>query len=209
MQSNYRQTLSKYLPANSVDAICKLIVNFQISLRITSGRKTKLGDYRSPVNGHGHKISVNGNLYPDVFLLVFLHELAHLLVWKRFKNKVNPHGKEWKDYYGELIRDFINRDCFREDIHNLLLQFSYKPKATFAGDIRMWKQLKQLNSNGKDIVNLDEIPAGTLFKTSSGRLFKKDNKIRTRIRCMCLKTKRWYLFHPLADILPIEEHINY
>ncbi len=205
MHLDYRQTLSKYLPANAVDLVCKIIFDFQISLKITSLRKTKLGDYRSPLKGSTHKISINGNLHPDLFLLVFIHEYAHLLIWNEYKNKVNPHGSEWKACYGYLIREFLANNCFKEDVTEELYKFSLKPKASFAGDIKMWKKMKQLYNIGMENYFLDELPFGALFKSSNGRLFRKDSKIRTRIRCRCVKTKRWYLFHPLADIMPLYE----
>ena len=192
------------MPAEAVEVIFKFIHDFNITLRITSSRKTKLGDYMPPQkNSKSHKISVNGNLPPDFFLLVFLHELAHLMVWHNFKKSASPHGKEWKAFYGELIRDFLNKNCFNEEMNELLYKFSFKPKATFASDHNLWKYLKKISQPESNNVYIGDLPEGAMFTIPSGRLFQKEAKIRTRYRCKCVKTKRWFLFHPLAEIYPL------
>jgi SprT protein len=206
---NQNQILYKHLPADAVEVIGKFISDYQINLRITSSRKTKLGDFRPPSRKSIiNNISINGDLHPEFFLLVFIHELAHLLVWKNFKKSANPHGKEWKLFYGELIRDFIEKRCFNEELTKLLYKFSYKPKATFAGDHALWKYLRKINSPEKDNVYISELPIGALFLIPSGRIFRKESKVRTRFKCLCVKTKRWFLFHPLADITPVKEKEN-
>ena len=67
-------------------------------VKITKPRKSKLGDFRILINGRG-QISVNENLNRYAFLITITHELAHAFVWKRYKTRVMPHGKEWKSTF--------------------------------------------------------------------------------------------------------------
>ena len=206
MTGKHYQILNKYLLDEAVDLVCKLITDYNINLRVSSSRKTKIGDYKPPsYSSKFHQISINGDLHPDYFLLVFLHEFAHLLVWVNHKRKALPHGKEWKTFYGRLIRDFIDRDCFSDDISSVLQNYSHKPKATIAGSPELWKALKKDIPGNSDTFSVSELPEGTVFKSSGGRLFKKHARVRTRFRCMCVKTGKWYLFHPLADVEPYAE----
>ena len=75
-----------------------------------------LGDYRNAVNGKNHRVTVNGNLNTYAFLITLLHELAHLLAYEQYGNRIFAHGKEWKSIYGKLLHDFLSRKIFPEDI---------------------------------------------------------------------------------------------
>ncbi len=200
------QVLNKHLPENAIDIVNSIIVDYKIKLRICNSRKSKIGDYKPPVNGIIHKISINGDLHKNYFLLVFLHEFAHLLVWKKHRRKAKPHGSEWKSYFGMLIRDFIKRGCFDAGITDVLQKFSENPKATIAGNADLWLKLKQMNGELNNSISIGELSEGDLFKTCNGKVFIKDKRIRTRYRCKCVQTNRWYLLHPLADITPVEKN---
>jgi len=56
--------------------------------RITTPRKTRLGSFKGVRMGARPVIQVNSDLGQYTFLLVFLHELAHLVVMKKW-----PEGK--------------------------------------------------------------------------------------------------------------------
>ena len=69
---------------------------------VSKTRDSKLGDYRfSPQKGH--QITVNHNLNPYSFLVTYLHEVAHLLTYQTYKNKVLPHGNEWKKAFHDVL----------------------------------------------------------------------------------------------------------
>ena len=51
-----------------------------------------------------------------LFLITLLHELAHLLTFEKWANKVSAHGKEWKAVFGQLLAQFIEHDIFPDDI---------------------------------------------------------------------------------------------
>ena len=86
------EKLSPYLPAGTEGYVAQFILTYHIEFKIAKKRKTKLGDYRQPYRGSSHRISVNGDLNPYSFLITTLHEIAHLLTFVRFGNRVQPHG---------------------------------------------------------------------------------------------------------------------
>ena len=96
---NKVDVLAQYMPLSAAPIISKWIDYFQCEFKISKNRATKLGDYRHPFKNNGHKISVNNNLNSYAFLVTTVHEFAHLLTWNEYKNKVKPHGNEWKNNF--------------------------------------------------------------------------------------------------------------
>ena len=66
--------LQKYIPEPAVHTIAECIVSLDFKLKIKRARMTKYGDYRPPVKGLNHRISVNRDLNKYAFLLTLLHE---------------------------------------------------------------------------------------------------------------------------------------
>lgn len=99
--------LQKYIPAQAAILIARWIDEYKTELKISKSRATKLGDYRHPYGDKGHRISVNYNLNQYSFLITLVHEFAHLLNWNRHKNKVKPHGTEWKQAFQEMMKPFL------------------------------------------------------------------------------------------------------
>ncbi len=201
-----KEMLSKYFPEDSIDKVYEYIKRYNVSLTFTRKRLYKLGDYKSPSGKNGiHRITVNGDLNPYSALLVFLHELSHLLVWNKHKNKVKPHGKEWKEAYGCIVRDFIEKNVFPFVLQKVLEKKLHNLKASFSSDNELFKTLSLYDDCKVKPVFLEEIPEKTIFLAKNGKKFIKQNKLRKRFRCLCLENKRTYLFHPLAQIKTLNE----
>src|SRR5258706_7581172 len=96
-------TLASYLPGNSFDQAASYIQHYKVHLTITRQRQSVLGDYRNAVHGKNHRITINGNLNKYAFLITLLHELAHLLAFEQYGNRIYAHGKEWKSIYSRLL----------------------------------------------------------------------------------------------------------
>jgi Zn-dependent peptidase ImmA (M78 family) len=88
--------LQDYLPPGTYEPVLDYLRQFKVHLTVARERKSILGDYRHRTHHSNHRISVNGNLNPYAFLITLLHELAHLLTFEQFGNKVMAHGQEWK-----------------------------------------------------------------------------------------------------------------
>src|SRR4051812_38681850 len=97
-----------------------MIIEHRVFLRITRSRLSKYGDYRAPSGGKGHRISLNYNLNPYMFLVTFVHEMAHLTTFNRFKRKADPHGKEWKSEFKVLLEPFLRSGAFPSPLKEAL-----------------------------------------------------------------------------------------
>ena len=207
MAKSHASALAAHVPLEAVKPLMKLLHSHQIRLVITRDRITKLGDFRPAVNGSPARISVNGGLNIYEFLMVFLHELAHLYVHEKCTNKVRPHGTTWKQIYGELIRHYAEEGIFHPSLCDMLVKYSYKVKASGIADLELSKALRRFDRTEKDLSwhFLEELPRDSVFKTSNGRLFRKEDRLKRRFACQCMHNNRKYLFHPTARVWTVNE----
>ena len=195
--------LQSFLPPGTYEAVLHYLQQYKVHLTVARERKSILGDYRHRTHAQTHRISVNGNLNKYAFLITLLHELAHLLTFEQYGNKVQSHGKEWKYIFGQLLAQFIQHNIFPADIKQALLQSLHNPSASSCADIELLRALKQYDapSSGKLV---EQLPPDALFKTPDGRVFKKMDKVRKRFKCIEVKTGRLYLFSPVYEVEPVE-----
>lgn len=200
------QALATYLPEGSFERVVQFIHQYKVHLTVTRARKTVLGDYRHATMGQNHRISINGNLNKYEFLITLLHELAHLLTFEQFGHSVDPHGKEWKRIYSQLLVDFVERKIFPADVTAALRESILNPAATANGETGLLLVLRKYNAHTRPGYSpLEELPAGTLFQTENGRVFRKGHKRRKRYECMEIKTGHLYSFSPLTEVKKIED----
>ncbi|WP_205943083.1 SprT-like domain-containing protein [Pedobacter cryotolerans] len=197
---NKIEVLAQYLPEQAAPIIAKWIDYFQCEFKISKNRATKLGDYRHPFKGNGHKISVNNDLNSYAFLVTTVHEFAHLLTWNDHKNKVKPHGAEWKNNFKRMMKPFFELNIFPEDIHHTITNYLNNPAASSCTDLTLARALKKYDAY-LATNRIEEIPINAVFTLKDGRKFKKGERIRKRYRCLCLDNGNIYLFNPLAEVL--------
>jgi hypothetical protein len=199
------QALANYLPDNTFEPIIQYIHHYKVHLTVTKKRKSVLGDYRhSGMLGDNHRISINGNLNKYEFLITLLHELAHLLTFEQFKNRVEPHGQEWKSHYSRLLIDFVQRKVFPADIEQALQKSILNPAATANGETDLMLVLRSYNTIQKlGFVSISALPNEALFATEDGRVFKKIAIRRKRFQCLEINTGRHYIFSALSEVKPL------
>ncbi|MBW6498379.1 MAG: hypothetical protein K0B09_08335 [Bacteroidales bacterium] len=208
MQPAFKETLARFVPVEALEEVAGLLVQHRIQLKVRRARLSKLGDFRPSRNGSPHEITINGTLNVYAFLLVFLHEFAHLLVWEKHGRATAPHGKVWKDTFGYLLREALAKGYFHQSLHEAIHDYSYRVKASGVAAPELQRQLRLFDREtalAQEKVFLEDIPANSLFVASNGRLFRKEEKLRKRYRCLCLQNKRAYLFHPMAEVTPASE----
>jgi len=199
----HKDILADYLPELSVPIVFDWVKGNNVQLKIAKNRSTKLGDYRPPQGRYGfHRISVNHDLNKYNFLLTFVHEFAHLKNWEQHKRNVNPHGKEWKTKFRELMQNFMNEDIFPKDILDVLITFLKNPSSSTV-NISLTKKLREYDS-ARDYLTLEELPDEALFKIHNGFVFKKLEKLRKRYKCKRLDNNRIYLVSPIAEVVQVE-----
>jgi len=143
---------------------------------------------------------VNGNLNKFSFLITLLHELAHLLAFENYGNRIQAHGKEWKFVYSSLLKDFIDKKIFPPDVESALKKSVQNPAASSCAEEGLTRVLRRYDEKKKDIYLLEEIPPGGYFKTKDGRIFQKGEKLRKRFRCTEKNTGLVYLISPLYEV---------
>ncbi len=199
--SQYKTILLKHTEPNTAEQIIKWVVQYKVHLVIKRERKTKLGDYSHPHSRQPfHKITINGSLNKYAFFITFIHELAHLRVFNKYKNSnYQPHGIEWKNEYFSILTSVNTQDFFPNDIQSGIFNHLQKIKSSTSYDSQLSKILMKYDKNFENILLITDIEYGTKF-TFRGRIFEKGEKIKTRIKCLCLNNNRHYTFSSTTPI---------
>ena len=169
---------------------------------ISKHRNSKYGDFRHGVKLGRPKITVNGNLNVYSFLITLIHELAHAYAYKRYGKRIQPHGKEWKSTFQLLMDPMLNGSIFPSELEKILQAHMKNPRATTGADMNLLKALRMYDDN-QDLVYLEELSIGTVFKLKNGRTFLKGSKRRKNFLCLELSSKKKYTISPLAEVKPL------
>lgn len=205
MRPTEKELLGRYLPAEAVEPVLELLREHRIHLVITRNRISKLGDFKPGNAKRSHTITINAGLNKYSFLLVFLHELSHFFVYEQCGHRVRPHGNEWKLQFGAIVREAVEDGMFHPSLENELMAYSYRVKASGVADAALSKALAKFDADDafSNWPFLDELPRDVMFQTRNGRTFLKEEKVRTRYRCLCVQSKRRYLISELARVKPL------
>jgi SprT protein len=193
-------TLAEYLPDNTLPLIMPYIEQHKVQLTITRKRSTVLGDYRHPYGGKGHRISVNGDLNKYSFLITLLHEMAHLETYVLYRNKVQPHGKEWKQLFSNILQYFLEKKIFDPALEQALLKSISNPAASSCSDENLLRTLKKYDNIDKSTTLVEALQLGEQFIIANNRVFVRGEKVRKRFKCVELSSKKWYLFSGLFEV---------
>ena len=198
-----RADFYKLLPAPAIVFVHSLYRGQEVDLRITSPRKGRLGCF-SRTRNKPCAIELNSDLTPYFMLIVFLHEWAHLITWKEFGSRVQPHGAEWKNNFKLLLRKLqkntrmpvVIREAIDLEIDNL--------KANIYSNHLLLNAIKIADKHEPQTV-LHELPFNSHFKLNERtEVFRKKEKIRVRYKCYNLGNKRWYTIYASTPV----EQIN-
>ena len=192
--------LQHFLPEGTGPAVMGYLHQYKVHLTVARERKSILGDYRHRTHHHNHRISVNGSLNKFSFLVTLLHELAHLLTYEQYGNNVAAHGREWKQLFGKLLKDFLDKKIFPEDIEKELAISLKNPAASSCAEEGLLRALRRYDAVQSSHRLVEEIPEGAFFKTHDGRIFRKGEKLRKRFKCVENKTGKLYLFSPVYEV---------
>jgi SprT protein len=192
--------LQQYLPAGTAAPVTAYLHQYKVHLTVARERKSILGDYRHRTHHDNHRISVNGNLNTFSFLITLLHELAHLLTFEQYGNRVQAHGREWKIIFAQLLEQFIRHKVFPPDVEKELMLSLQNPAASSCAEDSLLRVLRNYDpqKNGHHFV--EELPPGSLFRTKDGRVFRKGERLRKRFQCTEVKTGKVYLFSPVYEV---------
>jgi hypothetical protein len=191
--------LRRFIPGQAVVKVLEYLQQYRVHLTITRERKSVLGDYRHATTDQTHRISVNSSLNPYAFLITLIHELAHLVTFTKYGNRVMAHGKEWKATYAMLLADFLQHNVFPADIQQAIRESMHDLPASSCADESLMRVLKRYDKDN-GLVMVEQLPEGQLFDIGEGRIFKKGKKLRKRYQCLEVKTGKMYLFSPIYEV---------
>jgi SprT protein len=204
--TDLESALSRFLPEGSVELACAMLREHPHHLIITPPRSTKLGDFTPDPTNQRHELTVNGNLNRFAFLITLMHELAHLTTWQEYRNKVKPHGAEWKNNFRKTLGPFIGNAIFPQDIEEAVRKYLANPAASTCSDLGLSRVLARYDRvSHPSIKLLDELPHGSHFLYGKEkRKFVKGARQRTRYLCREVGTNQDYLFNPLVKVLELD-----
>lgn len=203
MKKDLHEVLRPFLPDSSLDLVMGWIDGRRLFMRISRGRKTKLGDYRPPVKDDIHRISVNGDLNPYEFLITLTHEIAHLAIWESYGRKARPHGLAWKKQYAFMLGILLQEKVFPEEIESIIRLQVANPRAHSKSNTDLVRALNSHNPVQTGVF-LEDLPHGALFSLQDGRRFRKQEKLRKWYRCISQHNRKAYRINPVTRVIPVE-----
>lgn len=199
--------LSQFIPGKAVTLVLEYLHHYKVHLTITRERKSVLGDYRHATHAQNHRISINGNLNKYSFLITLIHELAHLVTFMEYSNRVQSHGKEWKLIYRKMLEEVIPLGVFPEDILAAIKKSLHNLPASSCADEGLMRILKRYDKNPGNLMLVEQIEEGASFGIGDSpedeRIFRKGKKLRKRYQCVELSTGKLYLFSPIYEVKPV------
>ncbi|MBN3581113.1 SprT-like domain-containing protein [Algoriphagus aestuarii] len=202
--AHLEKVFSKHLPPAAVPFCLKIWNDHPFLFRITSSRKTKLGDFRYRKDQELQTITINSDLNKYQFLLTLIHEVAHLQAFKKFGFGINPHGREWKSTFQTLMFPFLKEEFFPIDILIPLKTHMRAPKASSAADLFLMKEMSKYDNKKEETFQsfLSDLKPGARFLIS-GREFEKAETRRTRVVCKEVRSGKKFLIALMAKVNPI------
>ena len=189
--------LEKHVPGDAIHYCFDLWESAPFELKISRSRNSKLGDYRYDFRDQSERISVNNNLNIYAFLITYLHEVAHLKAYHQHGRRINPHGKEWKSTFSNLLKPMASDLIFPEDVLIAVQKYMRSPKATSGGHHDLAKALNKYNLDGGSL--LHDLEYHALFSLNK-RTFRKGELRRTSFICEEIKSGKKYLISKNAVV---------
>ena len=183
--------LQTHVPASSVEYCLNLWKQSPFELKVTKSRQTKVGDFTSRRTKNHPRITLNNDLNQYLFLVTYVHEVAHLRVYLQYGSSVDPHGDQWKSTFTNLMVPLLWENVFPDEILHELRRHMINPKASSFADTILTQAFRKFDRNTSQM-ELSDVPEGSIFRLQ-GKYFKKGKLRRTRVLCRELQSKRDYL----------------
>ena len=202
------QPLKNHFTESAFPFISSLLEPHALEVKIVKSRATKFGDF-NPIPKKKKEIPVitlNDNLNPYHFLITFLHEFAHYLVWTDGHLYARPHGRMWKKHYSSLMNLAIGENLFPDSLLPSLIRHADNPAASSSGDIRLSKELTKFDKQPEEGIYVENLKDGSIFSTARHEIFRREKKLRKRVLCTHIKNRRKYLFSPVYRVFPMKNN---
>lgn len=191
-QEKVQAILRTHVPESAQDYCLALWKHRPFELKLTKNRQTKVGDFTCRHNTGHVRITLNHDLNIYLFLITYVHEVAHHHTHLKHGSRVDPHGEEWKEMFQRLLIPLLQESVFPEEILHVLRLHMVNPKASSFADVDLTKVLRKFDPGTKDMMVLSDVPEGCIFEFQ-GRFFKRGKLKRTRVLCREVSSRKDYL----------------
>jgi len=191
--------LEQYLPENTRPFLAKWFGNYNIHIKITKNRDSKLGDYRK-LPDKSHQITINSTLHPQLFFFVLTHELAHLIAFEDYNFRISAHGKEWKDTFRKMLLESIS--IYTADLQPIIFNFAKNPKANFMASPDLVRYF-HIDDPDDPVTFIEELAIHDEFRYK-GERYRILERRKKLYLCINLNNSKKYLFRPLAKVEKIK-----
>ena len=201
MKKDYLAIFQHFVPLNAAQYCLDLYQRYGFEFKIKKGRKTKYGDYKFEPKQKKHIITINNDLNQYAFLITYLHEVAHQITYQKHKNKVTPHGKEWKNNFKIVLLPILNPQVFPDLLLKTLAHYMLNPKASSCSDPNLHTLLIKYDQP-KDTCLLQTLEVGNKF-LFNGDSYQYLRLKRTRVLCLQINSGKKYLISKISAVKKI------
>lgn len=195
------ELLEKHLPAPTVAYCFDLWQKQPFSFKISRTRSSCFGNYI--FRDGQHKITINHDLNAYAFLVTYIHEIAHQRAWlNKGRKRIEPHGKEWKKSFQDLMLPILNEDFLPKKLLVPLSAYMQNPAASSVSFAPLAEALRSFDTGEQIGISLSEVIDNEWFEFR-GTVFQKIEKRRTRVLCLEKKSKRRYTILASALVNPL------
>ncbi|HEY8513090.1 MAG TPA: SprT-like domain-containing protein [Cyclobacteriaceae bacterium] len=191
-ETTLRKIIDNHVPPTAASYAFQLWKETPFVLKITRSRSSKVGDFTGCRHHTTHRITINHDLNPYLFLITYLHEVAHLRTFLHYGTRAEPHGEEWKRIFRNLLSPVLNDQVFPPRILHRLTLHMANPKASSFADRELTIALREYDPGATHHTTVADLPEGSVFKLQ-GKYFRKGKLRRTRVLCREVRTRRQYL----------------
>src|SRR5688572_11258489 len=107
--------LQNQVPAPAREYCYDLWIRYPFRLTLRKNRQSKVGDFICRQGQEPH-ITVNSDLHPYLFLITYVHEVAHLVVHREHGPRTEAHGPAWKHAFKTLMEPLLTSHVFPQDL---------------------------------------------------------------------------------------------
>lgn len=204
LPNDYLTLFHRQLPEKSIPYCIRLWEDSPFLFKVKAPRSSKLGDFRYSKDQELQTITLNADLNPYQFLLTFIHEIAHLRAFIRHGVRHEPHGKEWKFLFKQLLEPLLEESIFPIDLLVPLRIHMKNPSASSAKDLFLMKEMSKYDTKNKanPFSFLADLGPETRFELAGRRFTKKESR-RTRVLCVEMESGKKFLVSRLAKVIPL------
>ena len=149
--------LVQHIPAGALDHCSRLWQELPFDFKLRKSRLSKVGDFTCRSN-QSPQITVNKDLHPFLFLMTYVHEVAHLRVHQEYGFKAEAHGDAWKATFQRLMAPLLREEIFPEPLLSGLRRHMASPKASSFSDAALTELFRSVDSRERNTILLSQIP---------------------------------------------------